>query len=89
MAIKKKIGEYMLRSFEQEVCNLSIMHSNQNKKIIYWYMKIDPTMWIAADFEWTNVALKSASENISMEKLFSSQPVALSYNIFKNSDYDN
>ena len=44
----------MLRCIEQKVCNISYMQPNQKIKFNDWYMKIDPPMWIAADFECMN-----------------------------------
>ena len=44
----------MLRYIEQKVCNISYVHPNQKITFIDWYMKINPPMWIAADFECMN-----------------------------------
>ena len=65
------------------------MHPNQ--KIIFndWYMKIDPPMWIAADFECMNFPIKDNDNNCVTDKLFINKPVAIGYNIVKNPDYDN
>ena len=41
----------MLGRFEQEVCNISYVHSKQKTKINGYYMKKGPASWIAADFE--------------------------------------
>ena len=70
-------------------------------------MKIDPPMWIAADFECMNLPNNDNNNNIDddnnddnvnvidhknngvTDKLFINKPVAIGYNIVKNSDYDN
>ena len=39
------------------------MHPNQKLNFNDCYMKIDPPIWIAADFECMNVPLESTSEN--------------------------
>ena len=46
-----KLEEHMLRCIEQKVCNISYMQPNQKIKFTDWYMRIDPPMWIAVDFE--------------------------------------
>ena len=89
----------MLRCIEQKVCNISYMQLNQKIKFNDWYMKIDPPMWIAADFECMNIPINDNNnnndddhdnENVT-DKLFvlQNKPVAIGYNIVKNSDYDN
>ena len=50
-------------------------------------MKIDPPMWIAADFECMNLPINN-NDNVT-DKLFVNKPVAIGYNIVKNPDYDN
>ena len=68
-------------------------------------MKIDPPMWIAADFESINIPIidndnvndndnddanASDYDNKSVtEKLFVSKPFAIGYNIVKDRDYEN
>ena len=52
-----KLEEHMLRCIEQKVCNISYMQPNQKIKINDCYMKIDPPMWIAADFECMNIPI--------------------------------
>ena len=54
-------------------------------------MKIDPPMWIAADFECMNINVNvNDNNNVNItDKLFVSKPVAIGYNIVKNPDYDN
>ena len=52
---QRKLEEHMLRCIEQKVCNISYMQPNQKIKFNDWYMKIDPSMWIAADFECMNI----------------------------------
>ena len=58
-----KLEENMLRCIEQKVCNISKMHPNQNIKFNDWYMKIDPPMWIAADFEYMKIAIIDNDHN--------------------------
>ena len=89
----------MLRCIEQKVCNISYMHPNQKIKFNDWYMKIDPPMWIAADFECMNVPINdNNNDNVDAndhdnngvtDKLFVNKPVAIGYNIVKNPDCDN
>ena len=92
---QSKLEEHMLRCFEQKVCNISYMHPNQKKKFNDWYMKIDPPMWIAADFECINIPINdndNDNENDNdkvTDKLFVNKPLAIGYNIVKNSEYDN
>ena len=98
-----KLEEHMLRCIEQKVCNISYMKANQKIKFNDWYMKIDPPMWIAADFECMNLAINNNNNdddndngdvidhdnNGVTDKLFVSKPVAIGYNIVKHSEYDN
>ena len=98
----------MLRCIEQDVGNISYMHPNQKIKFKDWYMKIDPPMWMAADFECMNVLIHgndndNNNDDINKDndivhdndnddvtdKLFVNKPIAISYNIVKNPDYDN
>ena len=60
-------------------------------------MKIDPPMWIAADFECMNIPINN-NNNVNIngndndnvtDKLFINKPLALGYNIVKHPDYDN
>ena len=95
---QSKLEEHMLRCIEQKVCNISYMQPNQKIKLNDWYMKIDPPMWIAADFECMNLPINDNNnddDNVA-DKLFINKPVAIwlqysqtSYNIVKNPDYDN
>ena len=88
---QSKLEEHMLRCIEQKVCNISYMQPNQKIKFNDWYMKKDPPMWIAADFECTNLPINDDNnddDNVT-DKLFINEPVAIGYNIVKNSDYDN
>ena len=48
---QSKNEENLSRCIEQEVCNVFYMHLNQKIKFNDNYMKIEPPMWIAADFE--------------------------------------
>ena len=79
----------MLRCIEQKVCNISYMKPNQKIKFIDWYMKTDPPMWIAADFECMNIPINDNDNDKVTDRLFVSRPVAIGYNIVKNPDYDN
>ena len=65
------------------------MHPNQKIKFNHWYMKIDPTMWIAADFECMNIPIIDNDNNYVTDKLFVNKPVAIAYNIVKNPYYEN
>ena len=65
------------------------MQPNQKINISDWYMKIDPPMWIAADFECMNVPINDNDDDNVTDKLFINKPLAIGYNIVKNSDYDN
>ena len=94
---QSKLEEHMLRCIEQKVCNISYMNPNQKIKFNDWYMKIDPPMWTAADFECMNIPINNNNNNNDddnnddnvTDKLFVNKPVAIGYNIVKNSDYDN
>ena len=77
------------------------MQPNQKIKFNDWYMKIDPPMWIAADFECMNIPINDNNNNNDddndndhdnnsvTDKLFINKPVAIGYNIVKHPDYDN
>ena len=108
-----KLEEHMSRCIEQKVCNISYMHPNQKINFIEWFMKIDPPMWIASDFECMNIPINDNDNNIDnvndndndndnnnanvndhenngvTVKLLINKPVAIGYNIVKNSYYDN
>ena len=94
-----KLEEHMLGCIEQKVCNISYMHPNQKIKFNDWCMKIDPPMWIAADFECMNIPINNnKNDNVNIndydnngvtDKLFVNKPVAIGYNIVKNPEYDN
>ena len=104
---QSKLEEHMLRCIEQKVCNISYMQPNQKITFNDWYMKIDPPIWIAADFECMNIPFTDNNNNNDddnnndnanvndhdnngvTDKLFINKPVAIGYNIVKNSDYDN
>ena len=59
------------------------MHPNQKIKFSDCYMKIDPPVWIAADFECMNVLTHdNDNDNVDdndhvTEKLFVNKPVAI------------
>ena len=92
---QSKLEEHMLRCIEQKVCNISYMHPNQKMKFSDWYMKIEPPMWIAADFECMNIPFNNNNNvndhdnNGVTDKLFVNKPIAIGYNIVKHPDYDN
>ena len=75
------------------------MQPNQKIKFNDWYMKKDPPMWIAADFECMNIPINNNNiDNVNVNdhdnngvtgKLFVNKPVAIGYNIVKHPDYDN
>ena len=86
---QSKLEEHMLRFIEQKVCNISYMQPDQKIKFNDWYMKIDPPMWIAADFECMNIPINNNNNDNVTDKMFINKPVAIGYNIVKNLDYDN
>ena len=89
---QSKLEEHMLRCIEQKVCNISYMDPNQKIKYNDWYMKTDPPMWIAADFECMNIPINDNNNddnNGVTDKLFINNPLAIGYNIVKHPDYDN
>ena len=71
------------------------MQPDQKIRFNDWYMKIDPPMWMAADFECMNIPINvnnnnNDHDNVNVtDKLFINKPVAIGYNIVKNPDYDN
>ena len=73
------------------------MHPNQKIKFNDWYMKTDPPMWMAADFECLKVLMNdNDNDNVNVDdndhvtdKLFVNEPVAIGYNVVKNTGYDN
>ena len=73
----------MLRCIEQKVCNISFMHPNQKIKFNDWYMKIDPPIWIAAEYEFLNFPFNGNDNDNVTDKLFVNKPVAIGYNIVK------
>ena len=79
-----KLDERMLRCIEQKVCNISYMHPNQKIKFNDWYLKIDPPMWIAADFEIMNIPFKDNDKGYVTDKFLINKPVAIGYKIVKN-----
>ena len=65
-------------------------------------MKVDPPMWIAADFECMNIPINDDDDNNNdsvnvndhdnenvTDKLFVNKPVGIGYNIVKNPHYEN
>ena len=58
-----KLEEHMFRCIEQKVCNISYMQPNQKIKFKDWYTKINPPMWIAADFECMNIPINDNDNN--------------------------
>ena len=69
----------MPRFFEHEICNISRMNPDQTNNFNIWFMTIDPTVWIAADYECSIVPVESTQLNT----LFKSKPVAVGDNIIK------
>ena len=65
------------------------MHPNQKINFSDCYMKIDPPMWIAADFECMNIPVIDNDNDNVTDKLFVNKPVAIGYNIFKRPEYEN
>ena len=65
------------------------MHQNQKIKFKDWYMKIDPPMWIVANFECMNIPINDDDNDHVTDKLFVNKPIAIGYNIVKHPDYDN
>ena len=100
-----KLEEHMLSCIEQKVCNISYMQPNQKIKCNDWYLKTDPPMWIAADFECMKLPINDNNNdddnnddngdvndhdnNGVTDELFVNKPVAIGYNIVKNPEYDN
>ena len=58
-----KLEEHMLRCIEQKVCNISYMQPSQTIKFNDCYMKLEPPMWIAADFECLNIPINDNDNN--------------------------
>ena len=52
-------------------------------------MKLDPPMWISADFECIYIPFIDNDNDNVTDKLFVNKPVAKSFNIVKNLDYEN
>ena len=52
-------------------------------------MKINPPIWIAADFECMNIPINNNDNENVTDRLFINKPVAIGYNIVKNPDYEN
>ena len=52
-------------------------------------MKIDPLMWIAADFECMNIPIIDNDNDNVTDKLFINKSIAIGYNIVKKPDYEN
>ena len=52
-----------------------------------WFMKMDPSMWKANDFECMNVPMRTTES--TNEKLFVNKPKAKNYIKAKNLYYDN
>ena len=50
-----KLEEHMIGCIEQKVCNITYKHPNQKIKFNDWYIKIDPKIRMAADFECMNL----------------------------------
>ena len=65
------------------------MHPNQKLKFYDWYMKIDPPMWIAADFECMSIPIIDNDNDNVKDRCFVNKPFAIGYNIVKTPDYEN
>ena len=67
------------------------MHLNEKIKFNGWYTKIDPPIWMVADFECMNVLVNDNDKDKDhvTDKLFLNKSVAIGYNIVKNPDYEN
>ena len=52
-------------------------------------MKIDPPMWIAADFECMNIPINDNDNDNVTDMSFVNKPVAIRYNVVKNLYYEN
>ena len=57
-------------------------------KLYDWYMKINPPMWTAGDFECMNNPINDNDNDKVTDKLFVNKPVALGYIIVRYTDYD-
>ena len=74
-----------------------MLHPFQKIKIIEFYMKTDPPMWIAANSECMKVLISYANDKQSLstqtvqyrnEKLLKNKPFATGCKVFKNPEYD-
>ena len=84
-----KLQEHILRCIEQKVCNISYMQPNQKIKFNDCYMKTDPPMWLASDFECLNDSINDNDNDNVTDMLFVNKPVAIGYNIVKTPYYEN
>ena len=57
------------------------MNPNKKTKSNDWYMKIDPPIWITADFDCSNKPVNDPQR----KTLFINKPVEVGYNIVKKS----
>ena len=64
------------------------MHLNEKIKFNDWYLKMDPPIWVTANFECMNEPLESNKDNF-IDKLFVNKSVAVGYINVKIPDYDN
>ena len=67
----------MARRNEQEKCNISYVNPDEETKNYDWYVKINLSMWIAADFEWKNIPV----DDPQLKTLFVNKRKAVCYNI--------
>ena len=74
---------------QQKVCNISYMPPNQKIKFTDWYLKLDPPVWMAADFECMNVPINDNINDHVTDKLLVNKPFAIGYVKVKNPDYEN
>ena len=81
--------EYILRCFEQEVCNISCINTNQNLKINDWYFEIDLSIRNTDIFECMDIPSDENNQINQNKKLFTNKPIAKCYTIVKDSENDN
>ena len=90
-----KLEEHLLKCIEQEFCKESYMPPNWKTTHIGWYLKVDLPLWIAADFECSNVLYAICRQNMiapvesTIEKLFVSKPLAKVCSILEKIYYEN
>ena len=63
-----KDEKHFARCFERKLCNLSSIDSGKKIKLIDWYMKIDPPMWVDANFECMNQPVDDPQQKTFLQK---------------------